>query len=49
MLYLSFVPSFLLSIFTCGITLIWVLPYMSMAETNFYLDMMSVRNKSVGI
>ncbi|MDE6365827.1 MAG: DUF975 family protein [Lachnospiraceae bacterium] len=48
MLYLSFVPSFLLSIFTCGITLIWVLPYMSMAETNFYLDMMSIRNKSVG-
>lgn len=48
MLYLSFVPSFLLSIFTCGITLIWVLPYMSMAETNFYLDLMSVRNKTVG-
>ena len=49
MLYLSFVPSFLLSILTCGISLIWVIPYMSMAETNFYLDLMSVRNKSVGI
>lgn len=48
-LYLSFIPSFLLSVFTCGITLIWVLPYMSMTETNFYLDLMSVRNKSVGM
>lgn len=47
LLYVSFVPSFLLSIFTCGIPLIWVIPYMSMAETDFYLDMMSVRNKSV--
>ncbi len=47
LLYVSFVPSFLLSIFTCCIPLIWVIPYMSMAETNFYLDMMSVRNKSV--
>lgn len=47
LLYISFIPSFLLSIFTCGIPLIWVIPYMSMAETDFYLDMMSVRNKSV--
>lgn len=47
LLYVSFVPSFLLSIFTCCIPLIWVIPYMSMAETDFYLDMMSVRNKSV--
>lgn len=47
LLYVSFIPSFLLSIFTCGIPLIWVIPYMSMAETDFYLDMMSVRNKSV--
>ncbi len=48
MLYLSFVPSFLLSASSlCGISLIWVIPYMSMAETNFYLDLMSVRNKSV--
>ena len=47
LLYVSFIPSFLLSVFTCGIPLIWVIPYMSMAETDFYLDMMSVRNKSV--
>ncbi|MBO5031207.1 MAG: DUF975 family protein [Lachnospiraceae bacterium] len=47
MLYLSFLHLYLLSIFTCGIALIWVIPYMKMAETNFYLDMMAVRNKTI--
>lgn len=46
-LYLSFIPSFLLCMLTCGISLIWVIPYMNMAATNFYLDIMAVRNKSV--
>ncbi|MDE7477352.1 MAG: DUF975 family protein [Lachnospiraceae bacterium] len=46
-LYLSFIPSFLLSIFTCGISLIWVIPYLNMALTNFYLDIMTVRNKTL--
>lgn len=46
LLYVSFIPSFLLSIFTCFITLIWVIPYLNMTLTNFYLDMMSVRNKT---
>ncbi len=47
LLYLSFVPSFLLSMFACGIPLIWILPYMNMTTTNFYLDLMAVRNKSI--
>lgn len=47
LLYISFVPAFLLSLFTCGIALIWVYPYRSMALANLYLDIMSVRNKSV--
>lgn len=47
LLYLSFVPSLLLSAFACGIPLIWILPYMNMATTNFYLDLMAVRNKTV--
>lgn len=47
LLYISFVPVFLLSLFTCGIALIWVYPYRSMALANLYLDIMSVRNKSV--
>lgn len=46
LLYVSFIPSFLLSIFTCFITLIWVIPYLNMTLTNFYLDLMSVRNKT---
>lgn len=44
-LYLGFIPMFLLSMFTCGISLIWVIPYMNMATADFYLDLMSVRNK----
>lgn len=47
LLYVSFIPSYLLSIFTCGLSLIWVIPYMNMTLTNFYLDLMSVRNKTV--
>lgn len=47
LLYVSFIPSFLLSIFTCGIALIWVIPYMDMTLTNLYLDMMAVRNKTM--
>lgn len=46
LLYVSFIPSFLLSAFTCGITLIWVIPYMNMTLTNLYLDIMAVRNKT---
>lgn len=47
LLYLSFVPLYLLSMLTCGIALLWVIPYMHMAAANFYLDIMSVRNKNV--
>lgn len=46
-LYLSFIPLFLLSVFTCGLALIWLIPYMKMTATNFYLDIMAVRNKTV--
>ncbi len=47
LLYVSFLPAFLLSLFTCGITLIWVIPYQNMALANLYLDIMSVRNKNM--
>lgn len=47
LLNLSFFPLYLLSIFTCGLALIWVIPYMKMTVTNFYLDIMAVRNKTV--
>lgn len=35
---LSFLPLFLLSIFTCYIGLIWLIPYMDMTIINFYRD-----------
>lgn len=47
LLYLSFIPLYLLSFITCGLALIWVIPYMKMTETNFYLDLMAVRNRSL--
>ncbi len=45
--YMSFIPIYLLSIVTCGLALIWIIPYCTMATTNFYLDLMAVRNKSL--
>ena len=47
LLQLSFIPSILLSFFTCCISLLWVIPLMNIASTNFYLDIMAVRNKSI--
>lgn len=44
LLQLSFIPLVLLSMFTCGIALLWVLPYMEMTSANFYLDMISAKN-----
>jgi hypothetical protein len=46
-MYVSFIPLLLLCVFTFGIGLIWVIPYMKMTATNFYLDLMSVRNKNM--
>lgn len=37
----SFLPLILLSFLTCGIGLLWLMPYMHMASTNFYLDLMN--------
>lgn len=46
-MYISFLPLLVLSLFTCGIALIWVIPYMKMTAANFYLDMMAVRNQNM--
>ena len=40
-LQLSFLPLVFLSVFTCGIALLWIIPYMEMTATNFYLDLIS--------
>lgn len=45
LLQLSFIPWFILSMFTLCIPLFWVIPYMNMTSTNFYLDIMSASSK----
>ena len=47
LLQLTFLPAMILSVFTCGLTLIWLVPYMHLTNANFYLDIMSVKNKSM--
>lgn len=36
---LSFIPLLLLGSFSCGIGLLWVLPYIAATQANFYLDL----------
>jgi len=40
MLWLSFVPLFILSVLSCCIGFIWVIPYVKVALANFYMDLM---------
>lgn len=47
LLQLCFLPLMLLSLFTCGLGLLWVIPYMNVTCTNFYLDIMACRNRQM--
>ena len=47
LLQFCFLPLMLLSVFTCCIALIWVIPYMNITCTNFYLDIMACRNRQM--
>ena len=38
-LQLSFIPLYILSVFTCYIALLWIIPYLGMAETFFYREL----------
>ena len=38
-LQLSFIPLYLLSVFTCYIALLWIIPYLGMTETFFYREL----------
>lgn len=38
----SFIPYYLLSLLSCGIAMLWVVPYQKTVFTNFYLDLMKV-------
>lgn len=41
---LSFIGWYLLGIISCGIGLLWVMPYMSQAHAQFYLDVLAEKN-----
>lgn len=43
-LYVSFLPLILLGLFSCGLTLLWVVPYMAATEAEFFLDL--IKNNS---
>ena len=47
LLDLSFIPWMFGGFLTCGIGLLWIVPYMNMTSTNFYLDLMACRNKQI--
>lgn len=46
-LQISFLPLILLSLFSFGIALLWIKPYMNAAYANFYLDLINKRRKSL--
>ncbi|MCL2052224.1 MAG: DUF975 family protein [Lachnospiraceae bacterium] len=43
LLWLSFVPLFILSIFSCCLGFIWVIPYVKVTLANFYMDLMQAK------
>ena len=47
LLDLSFIPWMFVGFLTCGIGLLWIVPYMNMTSTNFYLVLMACRNKQI--
>lgn len=46
-LSLSFVPLYLLSSFSCGIALLWIMPYKGATNANFYLDLIKKKNQGL--
>lgn len=42
-IYVSFVPLFLAAILSCGIGLLWLIPYINATQTEFFLDL--IQNK----
>lgn len=43
-LYVSFLPLMLLGLFSCGLAMLWVVPYMAATEAEFFLDL--IRNNA---
>ena len=46
LLTLSFLPSILISFLFLGLPLLWIIPTMNLTFTNFYLDLISVKNSN---
>jgi uncharacterized membrane protein len=44
LLWLGFVPLFFLSVLTCCLGFIWVIPYVKVTLANFYMDLMQSRD-----
>jgi uncharacterized membrane protein len=42
-LWLGFVPLILLSVLTCGLGFVWVVPFIKVTQANFYMDLMQNR------
>lgn len=40
LIWLSFLPLFLLGVFSCGIGFLWAMPYFYVTMANFYMDLM---------
>ena len=43
-IYLSYIPLLFLGTLSCGIALLWVIPYMNATLAEFYMDI--IRNRS---
>lgn len=46
-LYVSFLPLMLLGLLSCGLALLWVMPYMAATEAEFFLDL--IRNNTEAV
>lgn len=44
-IYVSFLPLFLAAILSCGIGLLWLVPYINATQTEFFLDL--IQNKQI--
>lgn len=43
-IYISFVPLFLLSVLSCGVAMLWIIPYMYATLAEFYLDLIQKKH-----
>lgn len=42
---ISFVPLYLLGIFSCCVAFLWIIPYVNAVKANFYMDLMRGRSR----